>query len=204
MQKTNGIEAARSQSAPRTIFDEDILDCFFDRSEHAIRMAAEKYGAYCRSIAGNLLADERDAEECLNSTWFKAWNAIPPARPVSLKAYLGKIVRNEALNLIRRDGAEKRAGDRFAAALEELGDCAPSPDNPVEDAAGRGEISSCVNAFLSDQTPLKREMFVMRYFYLDSIPEIAQDLCVSESRVKTTLFRMRAGLRKKFIEKGLE
>lgn len=183
--------------------DKEILDRYFDRSEAAIRMTEEKYGAYCRSIAGNLLRDKRDAEECVSDTWFKAWNSIPPARPLNFKAYLGRIARNGAINLIRRDGAEKRAGDKFAVALDELGECIAEEDNPVDRAAENSAISDCVNGYLKTQPTEKRQMFVMRYFYLDSIADIAADLGMRESRVKTTLFRMRAELKGKMLEQGL-
>lgn len=184
--------------------DETILNRYFARDEQAVRLTTEKYGAYCRSIAGNLLADGRDAEECVSDTWFKAWNSIPPARPLNFKAYLGRITRNEALSLIRKDGAKKRASERYLVSVDELADCLPTEGNPVETAADNGEIAACINEYLDGQTPEKRNMFVMRYFYLDSIADIAADLELRESRVKTTLFRMRAELKTRLVRRGFD
>ncbi len=186
------------------VSDEQILDQYFARDEQAVRLTTEKYGAYCHSIAGNLLADGRDAEECVSDTWFKAWNSIPPARPLNFKAYLGRITRNEALSLIRKDSAKKRASARYAVSMDELAECLTTEDNPVEKAVDNGEIAACINEYLDGQPTEKRSMFVMRYFYLDSIEDIAADLDMRKSRVKTTLFRMRAELKIHLIRRGLE
>ena len=185
------------------VSDEQILDQYFARDEQAVRLTTEKYGAYCHSIAGNLLADGRDAEECVSDTWFKAWNSIPPARPLNFKAYLGRITRNEALSLIRKDGAKKRASARYAVSMDELAECLTTEDNPVEKAVDNGEIAACINEYLDGQPTEKRSMFVMRYFYLDSVRQAAGYAQMTEGNAKTTLYRLRQSLKKALQKEGL-
>jgi len=102
--------------------DEKIVQLYWDRDERAIPATAEKYGNYCNAIAENILANREDAEECVNDTYLRAWNSMPPHRPGILSAFLGKITRNLALNRLRQNGAEKRGGGAVNAVLEEIGE----------------------------------------------------------------------------------
>lgn len=178
--------------------DHEIIALYFDRDERAIEKTAERYGAYCRSIAMNILSDEQDAEECVNDTWLRTWNAIPPTRPNVLRVFLGKITRNLAIDKYKARTAEKRLGGEFAVSLEELGDCIG-----VEESRDSAAIGESISRFLRGQAALSRKIFVCRYFYCDSIADIAHRFGVGEGKVKTTLFRMRTKLREHLEKEGI-
>jgi RNA polymerase sigma-70 factor (ECF subfamily) len=152
-------------------------------------VCGQKYGNYCYSIAQNILGNRSDAEECVNETWFKAWNAIPPSKPTHFKAFLGKIVRNLALDYYEAAHTQKRGGGVALLPLEELGDIqAPSSDE--------GEITQVINAFLRDEPTEDADIFVKRYWYMQSVKDIAEEYGYSESKVKSRLLRMRKRLKK--------
>lgn len=183
--------------------DEEIIALFNKRDEQAIASVQNKFGRYCGSIALNILSDREDMEECLSDTWLRAWNTIPPEQPRSLQAYLGCITRNLAISRFRGETAKKRAGSRFAAALDELTDaCMPSTDN-VAAETDRKALMDAINAFLDGQGERKRNIFIQRYFYIDSITAIAKRYDMTESAVKVTLFRMRGALKKELEAGGL-
>ena len=127
--------------------DNEILQLFWDRDQHAIAVASQKYGGYCASIAKNILKNQQDAEECVNDAYLNAWNAIPPHRPAVLSAFLGKLTRNLAFNAYRRQCAEKRGGGEIALVLEELSDFI-SADDSVEQAMNRKTLVKEINTFL--------------------------------------------------------
>ena len=179
--------------------DSEIVSLFWKRSERAVAEAAGKYGAYCRGIALRVLGSAEDSEECVNDTWLRAWEAIPPQRPERLGAFLGKITRNLALNRLRQAGAEKRGGGQTAAALEELSDCLPAPGG-VERSLEDRELAALLDRFLEGLRPEARRLFVLRYWYLYPVKELAQQLGHSESMVKMSLLRSRGRL-KKLLEK---
>ncbi len=170
--------------------DHDIIELYFARNENAIAETAKKYGAYCGSIAMNILSNAEDTEECLNDTWLRAWGAIPPTRPNVFRVFLGKITRNLALDRYKAKTAEKRAGGEFAMSLDELNECVGAED-PQDTAA----IGESISRFLRDQSRDTRGVFVCRYFYCDSIADIARRFGMSEGKVKTLLFRTRAKLK---------
>lgn len=172
--------------------DEQIIDLYFRRDEAAIAESKKKFGAYCGKIAMAIVQNELDSEECTNDTWFSAWRSIPPKRPSNLAAYLGKLTRNHAINCFRKKHAEKRKLNEFTLSLDELAECVPSRSLESENEEA---IAACISAFLREQKPLNRRAFVCRYFYCQSIGEIAQRFSVSESHVKSLLFRMRGKLR---------
>lgn len=175
--------------------DNAIIDLFFRRDQAAILEAQEQYGAYCLSVARNILENEEDSQECLNDLWLKVWNAIPPERPRLLRAYFAKIIRNLAINRHQAQRAQKRAGDRFTLSLEELADCIPDPDT-TEEALWSRELGRSLNAFLETEREPDRVLFVRRYFSCESYEEIARDLGLTQGQVKTRLSRMRDRLRK--------
>lgn len=178
--------------------DHDIIELYFARDERAIAVTAAQYGGYCHSIAMNILSCESDAEECVNDTWLRAWNAIPPTRPNALRVFVGKITRNLALDRYRARTAEKRAGGEFAMSLDELDECVG-----VVDERESILIGESISKFLRTQPELARKMFVCRYFYCDSIADIARRFRVGEGMVKSTLFRVRGKLRDHLEKEGI-
>ena len=181
--------------------DQQIIELYWARSEQAIRESETKYGAFCLSIARNILAQEQDAEECVNDTWLRAWNAMPPHRPAVLSAFLGKITRNLALNRRRKDAAEKRGGGEADAVFEELAQVVSHQDTPESDL-DRRELLGAINEFLAALPDTKRRIFVCRYWYFDSVPDIARRFALSENHVYVTLHRLRMQLRRRLSERG--
>ncbi len=182
-----------------TLEDAKIVELFFGRDEEALTQTEKKYGAYCFTIAKNILDSASDAEECVNDTWLRAWNAIPPARPAYLSAFLGKITRNLAIDLARKKQAEKRMAGEYALSLEELNECTGGIGMETEEAE-RMELGARISDFLRGESAEARKIFVCRYFYCDSVKEIAKRFAISEAKVKSALFRTRDRL-KKYLEK---
>ena len=171
--------------------DNDIIELYFSRDEQAIAETAKKYGAYCYTISYNILHDSFDADECVNDTYNKTWHTIPPTRPGIFKSFLGKITRNLSLDRYDMTNTAKRGG-RVAESLDELSECVGDFD--IDEKFDSEAIATIINRFLGEIKELDRRIFVRRYFFEDSISDIAKMHKVSESQVKTTLFRMRAKL----------
>jgi RNA polymerase sigma-70 factor (ECF subfamily) len=179
--------------------DKQIVDLYFERCESALTETANKYGRYCHYIAFNILHSEEDAEECVNDTYLKAWNCIPPHKPDMLSAFLGKITRNLSLNLYEKYSTQKRGLGQTALTLSELEECLPSSCD-VELTADEDILIDALNRFLSTIPSAARKMFIRRYWYLSPVKEIADGYGISESKVKMTLFRTRKSL-KQYLEK---
>lgn len=179
--------------------DNVIVEMYWQRSEKAVEAVAEKYGKYCKSIAAGILKSEEDTQECVNDTYVRLWNAIPPASPQNLKAFIARTVRNIAVNMCEKMNAEKRGGGVYSVALEELEECIPSAEN-TENAADAEFLSQLLDDFLEKMKPEARSIFVRRYWCFNSIGEIADSFGVSESKVKMSLLRSRKSL-KDFLEK---
>lgn len=182
--------------------DNQIIDLYWARSENAITETANKYGPYCHTVAYNILKNNEDSEECVNDTYQKAWDTIPPQRPQILRAFLGKITRNLSLNRYEKRMAEKRGAGQVALALEELSECLPSA-NRVEQEVDDMALTQLLNSFLASLPTDTRKIFMRRYWYLDSIKEIAAAFSISESKVKTTLFRTRNKLKLLLEKEGV-
>ena len=180
--------------------DSNIITLFWERSEEAISETSSKYGKYCKFIADSILRNEEDAEECVNDTYLRLWNSIPPERPLFFKAYIAKVVRNLALNRYEASHAKKRGGGAVDAAVEELDFCLSDPSQDGEEMENRAALSDLLDRFLEELKPEVRKVFVRRYFYASSVEEIAQSYGMSESKVKMTLLRTREKL-KKYLEK---
>ena len=178
--------------------DRAIVDLYWERDERAIRETQKKFERYCHRIAYNILSSDEDAEECVNDTYLRAWESIPPQRPSVLSAFLGKITRNLALNRYFYNRAEKRAAG-IDAALEELEECIPDPIASA-DPTDEIHIGACINRFLAALPAETRILFVRRYWYLYSIKDLSRSEGISEAQVKTTLYRTRLRL-KEFLEK---
>jgi RNA polymerase sigma-70 factor (ECF subfamily) len=183
--------------------DEEIVDLYFGRSENALKETDQKYGAKCRAAACNILKDHGDSEECTNDTYMKMWNAIPPNRPPHLYAFIIRIVRNTAIDMIRRREAKRRSEGNYAAVYDEIKDCIPAADN-VEKTVEAGELTELIERFLNGQNKDKKTMFMMRYFSFCSVAEIAAKLGVSESKVTVTLTRVRSKLREYLEKEGID
>ena len=175
--------------------DQEIIALYWAKKENAISATAEKYGSYCHTIAYNILYDHFDAEECVNDTYLGAWNSIPPQRPNSLTAFLGKITRNLALNRYKLSKAAKRGGGQVEIALSELENCIPDSKD-VEQIAEDALLVSVINRFLYAQAKTKRNIFILRYWFLYSIRDIADMYGEKENKIKALLFRMRNELKK--------
>lgn len=181
--------------------DGEILQLYWDRDERALCATAEKYGGYCMSIALNILGSREDAEECVNDAYAGAWNAIPPHRPAVLPAFLGKITRNCSLNRYRDRRAGKRGGGELPAVLDELEECV-SGGNSVEQELDRRELLRALQDFLATLPPEKRSIFLCRYWYTDSVADIAARCGMREGAVSMILHRLRARLRIYLTERG--
>ena len=180
-----------------------IVQLYLDRNEQAISATAQKYGSYCLSIAGNILENREDAEECVNDTYLNAWKSIPPHRPQRLSTFLGKITRNLAFNKYKYNTAEKRGGVELPAILEELADCV-SKRVDVELSFARQELVAEINRFLEELPAEKRNIFVCRYWYGDSIGDIASRFRMTCAAVTMCLARLRTQLRDYLSKRGYE
>ena len=183
--------------------DGQIVRLYWERNQQAIVETQKKYGSYCRKIADNILNNGEDAEECVNDTYLNAWNAMPPERPRVLATYLGKLTRNLAFNRYRHDHAEKRGGGQLPLVLEEIGEFVSGRDS-VEQEADMQELVCAINAFLGTLSPKKRSIFLCRYWYTDSVADIAARHGMSAGAVSVQLNRMRMKLHKYLVERGFE
>jgi len=179
--------------------DQMILDLYFDRRESALDETKLKYGKRLYLTAMNILHSNEDAEECVNDALLKAWELIPPTRPESLGAYLAKIARNIAINKWEANNALKRGGGEMTLLLSELEDSLPA-SGTTEDTFETAIVTDAINSFLNTLESATRTVFVLRYFHGDSISEISSKFKVSESKIKSVLFRLRKRL-KVFLEK---
>ncbi len=180
--------------------DNKIICLFEERSETAVSLLQEKYGRLCLSIARHILTDERDAEECVNDASLKVWNSIPPEHPLSLAAYVSRITRNLALDRYSYNTAKQRS-TALTEAFEEL-EAVLFSSSDVEDAIHEKEFRQFINGFLQGLSKENRIYFVRRYWYGDSIKEIAKAFSISEEKVKSSLFRTRNRLKTALTKGG--
>ena len=186
----------------QTIADDQIIALYFRRDQQAIAHTEKKYGGLCQSIAKCILGNREDAEECVNDALFKLWEAIPPAKPQNLAAFLTVTVRNMACNRRASKKAAKRGGGEVAVALSEIEEVLASKDNPEAELDARA-VSDELNSFLGDLPAETRVMFVLRYWSNLSIKDIADKCGVSQSKVKMTLLRTRNHLKDHLEKEGL-
>lgn len=175
--------------------DNKIIELYWNRSEDAISETAAKYGGYCYTIAYNILSNSEDSEESVNDTWLAAWNSMPPKRPKLLAAFLGKMTRYISLDRWKNRTAAKRGGGEVPLVLEELEECISGEDS-VEKEYLKKEFAMMMNGFLENLPEPERKVFLCRYWYLDSIEDIAKRFSFSESKVASMLHRTRGKLRK--------
>lgn len=183
--------------------DKEIIELFFARDEGAIESAGREYGAYCTAIAQGILGDWGAAEECVSDTWLKCWQSIPPQRPQSLKGFAGRITRNLALSAWRSENTQKRGGGQTALALDELSECVSGGETP-EGALDRQAFRAALDGFLARLSRRDRDLFLRRYWYLDSTERLAKRFRMSRTHVTTTLHRLRQKLRIHLEQEGFE
>lgn len=181
--------------------DKEIIGLYFARSEQALTETEKKYGPYCHSIAYHILENHDDSKECVNDAYLRVWNAIPPEKPTSFRAYLGRITRNLALGRYRADHTQKRGGC-VEVAMEELRE-ATAGASP-EEAIDRTELVQLIEAFLDELSPQARVFFLRRYWYFSTVKEIAADYHVSVSSVKVSLLRSRNALKTRLEKEGIQ
>ncbi len=179
--------------------DKLLVDGLFARDEKTVTRLEEKYSGYCYTVAYAVVRCREDAQECVSDAMLGAWNSIPPNRPENLGAYLGRIARNSALNMLKARRAKKRGEKHFNLALDELSECVPGAEN-TEMQADAALLRDAVNRFLESLERERRIIFVQRYWYMLGISEIAAERGMTEGAVKMSLKRTRDSLRS-FLEK---
>lgn len=183
--------------------DDEIVALYWKREEAAIRETEQKYGHYLLKIAYNILADLEDSKESVNDTYLKVWNSIPPHRPAVLAAYLGRITRQLSIDVFRRQNRKKRKPSEYLISLSELEECI-SDGNTTEQKADLHLLAEAISAYLYTLSAEARCTFVGRYYYMDSIKEVASYYDMSESKVKSLLYRTRKGLKDYLKKEGFE
>ncbi len=181
--------------------DRGIVALYWERNTAAIYETNKKYGAYCFSVADNILHSREDAEECVNDTWLKAWNAIPPQKPIKLQMFLAKIVRNTAFDKYVYRTAEKRGGGEIPLVLDELAECIAG-ESDVAGIYECKELERCINQFVKDLPQRDGNVFLRRYFFAESTVEIGKRYGLTENNVAVILSRTRKKLRSYLEEKG--
>lgn len=179
-----------------------IVRLYLERNESAIEQTDKMFGDRLRSLAYGITGDRGCAEECVNDAYLRAWNSIPPNEPEHFYAYLARIVRNLSLNRCRQEDALKRSA-HICELSRELEECIPAPDE-LEKRLDDEEFKALLNSYLATLSEEKRSIFIRRYWYLESVAEISKRFGITQSKVKTTLFRCRAGLRKMLQKEGYE
>jgi len=182
--------------------DTEIIRLYWDRNEQAIAESEKSYGNYCYSIAFHILHDREDSDECVNDTWLRAWNAIPPNRPSRFALFLGTITRNLSFDMWKAKNAAKRGNGAMDLALDELTECVPA-GNSTEDAVEAEELKRLINAFLHTLPEKECSVFLRRYWYVEEYAEIAKRYQMKLNTVKTSLFRTRAKLRTYLEQEGV-
>lgn len=180
--------------------DDKIIDLYFRRDQSAIAESQNKYESYCTAVAKNILCSKEDAEECVNDTWLHAWNSIPPTRPNILSLFLAKITRNIAIDRYRERFAERRGKGEISVCLEELTECVGNTETFTDEI----ELREAMNIFLERLNPKHRKIFMLRYWHMLTLNEVAVRCGVSEGAVKMSVKRTRESLRKFLISRGYE
>ena len=178
-----------------------IIELYFERDEQAIKETDSKYGKLCHSIAYNILNNREDSEECVNDTYVGVWNAIPPTRPNNFMAFICKIVRNLSLKRLEFTKREKRSAD-IIISFEEL--AAVLPDERYAPNISDEDIGKIISEFLRNQKEDAKNVFIRKYYFFDSISEIAKRYSFTESKVKNMLFYTRNKLKDYLIKESVE
>ena len=183
--------------------DEQIVNLYWKRDENAIRETEVRYGHYLTKIAYNILFDSEDSKESVNDTYLKAWHSMPPQRPSVLATYLGKITRQVSIDIFRAKNRQKRQASQYTLSLSELEECV-SCGNNTENQVDMHLLAEAIGRYLSQLSPEARNLFVGRYYYFDSLKEVAAYYDFSESKAKSMLHRTRIGLKKYLEQEGFK
>ena len=183
--------------------DEQIIDLYFAREERAIVETDKKYSGYLHTVAYNILANEQDAEECLQDTYLSTWNAIPPKRPSVFHAFLAKITRNHSLNRYEMKQSKRRVPGEAICPMDEVQDFLPDPNGPDDDTLSE-TVRRVVTEYLQDTTGRKMYVFVSRFFYSYTVSQIAGRLGCSTSTVNKELAEIKRELRACFEKEGID
>lgn len=181
--------------------DREIVALYMDRKEDAIRQTQKKYHKYLLTVARNILANREDEEECVSDTYLAAWESIPPNTPMDLRTYLSKITRQKAIDIYRKRTNKKRGQSQYALSLEELSECFTDGKTPEQTIAAR-ELGKTISGFLQTLPPEERNAFICRYFYFDSLKDVAKHCGMGESKLKSLLYRTRRSLREYLKKEG--
>lgn len=173
--------------------DSEIVKMFINRDQNAIVHAEEQYRKYCSSIAFGILYNREDSDEAVNDTYLGAWNSIPPNKPENLKTYLGRLTRNISIKILRSKNSEKRGNGKSMLILDEIAECTYA-DNNTEKEIELKELSDAVNSFVRKLPEEEQKIFICRYWYFESVKGIAERFSMSESKIKSMLFRTRKKL----------
>lgn len=182
--------------------DSNIVALYWTRDEEAIRQTQIKYGRYCYTIAYNILRNCQEAEEAENDTYLDAWHSMPPHKPLLLSAFLGKITRRISLDKWRANSADKRGGGEVPLSLSELTECIPD-NKRIDDALHAEELAKLIDAYLRTLPTAERHVFLCRYWYFDTIEDIAKQFGFGQSKVKTLLHRTRQKLKIHLKKEGI-
>ena len=185
-----------------TVNDEKLIGLFEARSERGIEEADRAYGGLCRSIAMHILSDSRDAEECVNDALLHVWNVIPPQKPQKFSAFLASVTRNLALNRYAANRAQRRGGGQVPLVLDELSECISAPER-TEQVLDRMALHDTLESFLKSLPPKHSKVFMRRYFSMIPVADIAAELNMRESTVKSILRRTRAKLHEQLEKEEL-
>lgn len=190
----SGVKFMQEEKTPEILSDKEIVSLFNERDEKAIEAVSRKYGNYCGTVVQSILKNPQDAEECLNDTWLRAWESIPPEKPHNLGGFLVKIAKSISLNRYKLAHTEKRGGGEMPLVLDELAECAADSTTDIEKTFEQKLLTNAVNEFLRTLSPEKRDIFVLRYWYCLPIAEIARKVGLNRSNTSVILSRTRRSL----------
>lgn len=182
--------------------DVAIIELYWARNEDALTQTDRKYGPMCRSLAFNILSDQQDSEECVNDTWHRAWNTMPPQRPSSLRAYLGRIVRNLSISRLRERTAQKRGGG-VKVMFSELEDCLPSTTRIDQDMDAK-ELAHAISRWLRTLDADDRVLFVRRYWYGEPLHTLAAQWGFESNRMAKRMLKLRRSLKQSLEQEGFD
>lgn len=182
--------------------DSAIVGLYLKRDERAINETEKKYSKYLTKIAYNILSDLEDSRESVNDTYLKAWNSMPPHKPSVLSTYLGKITRQNSIDISRKRSSKKRYGSEYALSLSELEECISVNGGNPEQELEAIFLAEEINSWLHSLSPEIRSVFVGRYYFMDSIKAVARYCGMSETKVKSMLYRARMGLKEHLEKEG--
>ncbi len=185
------------------MLDEQIVELYWKRDESAIRVTEDRYGNYLFKIAYNILSDREDSKESVNDTYLRAWYSIPPHRPQILSTYLGKITRELSIDIFRKRNRLKRKNSQYTIALSELEECV-SIGESTEDQIEVKLLGEAINSYLREISPTARKLFIGRYYFMDSLKEVAFYCGMTETKAKSILYRTRIGLKAYLQKEGFD